>query len=174
MKQLLAALICSLALIPAAFAQADPELVCWEFASQIIPCDGVERGAEFGVGLPAAIPSWVPSPLKISEMHLTYFEYPGGPTVPLQPQTYGAISANTDPDRAWLNAGCSPQSQTCPISIGVDLGKLFIRPNNPNPYKQFKFSAPAWVRSTDGLVLGQICYGGGHIQAIWDFCWVKP
>lgn len=152
------------------YAQA---LTCWEFASQVISCNGQDYGAEFGVGLPAAIPSWVPSPMVISEMHLTYFEYPGGPGTPLNADTYGAMACNTDPGRAWLNAGCSPQNQTCPIDTGVDLGKLFIRHKNPQPYVQFKYPIPVVVNSTDGLVLDQICYGGGQIQAIWDFCWVQ-
>lgn len=144
------------------------EQECWEFMSNVIACDGRDYGAEFGWNLPAKIPSWVPSPLPIISMHLTYFEYAALPA-----GVYGAISANTDPGQEWRNAGCSPQNQTCSISKGADLGKLFIRQAVPQPYAVFNFNPPVILHSGDGLVLDQNCRGGGQVQAVWDFCWVK-
>jgi hypothetical protein len=156
------------------------QLKNWQFVSGVISLDGNDYGAEFarnpasGSGL-VPIPTSLPDPLLIVEIHLTYLEAPGCVGNPLNPDSYGFMSINTDPGLYWHTNGGSPQNQSVIEAVGAfDLGRQTIRYRNPETHKQFKYHAPIVFNSGDGLVLDQVGYNGGHVRCIWDIVYLAP
>jgi hypothetical protein len=147
----------------------------WQFVSGVIALDSQDHGAEFFRGANAGFPDWLPDPVPLVGVQLTYLEAPGCSGSPLYPASYGFMSVNTDPGGVWHAAGGSPQNQTVPEDPhAMQLGELPIRYMNPRPSRYARYPAPIYLNANDGLVLDQVGYGGGNVQCIWRFLYLVP
>ena len=147
------------------------QLKQWQFTSGSIPLNGTDYGAEFVRGSDG-FPPWLPSPVLLVGVHLGYIEGAGCGQPPLNGNSYGFMSLNTDPGCVWKNAGGSPQNQSVPESPhALDLGRLKIYAGGKAILQQY-FPAPYVLNDNDGLVLDQIGYGGGGVQCIWHFIYI--